>query len=78
MQDLIYVIEDNEQTEDLAYMIDSGNEAEWVDDVSYVIDDGLGVGRRGGNPLPQVSKLLRTNSIRCFGATLFDEEAGLP
>lgn len=47
MQDLIYVIEDNEQTEDLAYMIDSGNEAEWVDDVSYVIDDGLGVGRRG-------------------------------
>lgn len=48
MQDLIYVIEDNEQTEDLACVIDSGNEAEWVDDVSYVIDDGLGRRQVGG------------------------------
>lgn len=38
VQDLIYVIEDNEQTEDFAYVIDSGNEAEWGDDVAYVID----------------------------------------
>lgn len=46
MQDLIYVIEENEkrgamlleQMEDLAYVIDSGNEAEWEEGVAYVIE----------------------------------------
>ena len=39
MQELIYVIdEDSAQTEDIAYVIDSGNEAEWSEDIAYVID----------------------------------------
>lgn len=38
MQDLIYVIEDSKHTEDLAYVIDSGNEAEWGGDTAYVIE----------------------------------------
>jgi hypothetical protein len=36
---LIYVIdEDSAHSEDLAYVIDSGNEAEWKDDIAYVIE----------------------------------------
>lgn len=38
MQELIYVIdEDCAQPEDIAYVIDSGNEAEWSEDIAYVI-----------------------------------------
>lgn len=39
MQDSnLFVIDGPEQNEDIAYVIDEGNEAEWSEDVVYVIE----------------------------------------